>query len=295
MPDTERQSTVDSGFIIPKEPHATLMEVTPQQAAEWWKSRRRAKNRRLNAINLRQYVKDMKQGRWFVNNDAIAFDTEGLLLNGHHRLRACIEADVPFRSFVHWNLPDDSFITMDVNAKRTMADTLDIDHVSYARLIGPALNWWWRFQNNRLLGSSDATFQEEKALYANSQGEIDDAAAFISDLKLRGVLAPPLALFCLLIFRRQDRAKADEFLKSLATGANLDESNPILLFRNILVTPRRRGDTILTSELLALAFKAWNLFIEGRQIKLLSLKKNEAANLLKNAPLLYGANTSPIS
>jgi len=296
MEHYESPTANDSPAIIyPREPHATLIQVTPQQAADWLKNRRRSKNRKLNMVNVRQYVKDMKSNRWIINNDAIAFDTQGFLLNGHHRLRACVDADVPFYSFVHWNLPDGSFITMDVNAKRSMADTLDLNGVMFARLIGPALNWWWRFHNNRLIGPNDATYQEQKELYESDKSAIDDAARFINDLKLSPIVPPPIALFCLLIFRVQDKSKADEFLKSLSTGANLEETNPVLLYRNILVKPRRKGETLKTAEVLAYAFKAWNLILQDRSVKKLSLSKNETDQLLKGAPLMYGSNVSAVS
>lgn len=274
------------------EPYATLMEVTPQLATEWFKTRRRSKNRNLSRTNISQYEKDMLNGRWIINNDAIAFDTQGFLLNGHHRLMACINSGVAFRTFIHWNLPDESFITMDVNARRSIADSLMLKGVNFSTLIGPALNWWWRFHNNRLVGSSDATYQEQQTLYYSAQADIDDAAAFISELKLRGILNPSLALFCLLVFRKHDKAKADEFMKSLATGACLEETNPILLYRNILLKPRRKGENIPTTDLLAYALKTWNLVLANKPIKGLLLRKGETEELLKGAPLLYGSSVS---
>jgi hypothetical protein len=274
--------------------HASLVEITPEIAKSWWKNRRHVKNRRLKQKNVAQYMKDMASGRWIPNNDAIAFDTHGFLLNGHHRLKACQDAGVPFLSFVIWNLSDESFVTMDVNAKRSMADALELNGVNEARIIGPALTWWWRLKTHRMLGSNDATIQEQKLLYDMSKLEIDDAARFIRELKMQ-VLAAPLALFFLLAFRQVDRVKADDFMSRVATGADLHQEHPILVYRSILTKPRMRmRDKLSTKEILAYTFKTWSFYCEGKSIKMLTLRDKEIKTLLETAPLIY-APQEPLS
>lgn len=273
--------------------YAEVVTITPEMADLWWKTKRRMKNRRMKPGKIRQYSSDMLADRFPPNNDAICFDTEGKLINGHHRLQACIKAGTPFRSFVHYNIDPAAFITMDVSASRSMGDVLDLNSVDNASLIAPALNWWSRFHHGKLEGSLDLTYQEELAIYKNARPAIDSAATFINELKWKHIASPPIAMFCLLVFRLHDATRADDFMRSLSTGATgNDPDNPILLLREKLRnshTSKYKADVIGSQMAIALIFKTWDLWLSGDKVKRLSMTKEEARKKLKGAPLLYGA------
>ena len=157
--------------------------------------------------------------------------------------------------------------------------------------MGRALNLLWRFENNRMTGPVDATYQDQQALYIKHRKEINSAAEFIRGLRMRGTLAPPVALFFLIVFRRLNHEKADEFMTSLASGANLSKSSPILLLRNTLISRKRHralGDITVT-QLQAAVFRAWSLFIEGKTSTVLILKSSDMEQILRRAPERYGS------
>jgi hypothetical protein len=275
---------------VADQPHAELLTITPEMAQDWLETRRRPNNRKIRMSHVRRLQRDMEAGRFLPNNDAISFDAEGFLLNGHHRLYACGAAGVPFRSFVHWQLPNESFVTMDIAAKRSMSDSLQMSDIPHAGIVGRALSLLWRIENNCMIGPVEATYQDLQALYIKDRKEIDAAAQFIRELRMGGTLVSPMALFFLVIFRRIHPAKADEFMISLATGANLARSSPILLLRNTLLARRRHPSSaaITPNQLLAAVFRAWTLFLEGKSSSTLILKSADMEQILKRAPERYG-------
>lgn len=55
---------------------------------------------RVNSHALAQYANDMKEGHWRLSHQAIAFDKEGHLIDGHTRLNAIIKANIPVTTVV---------------------------------------------------------------------------------------------------------------------------------------------------------------------------------------------------
>jgi hypothetical protein len=276
------------------EPYASIVDVTPEIAREWWK-RRRSMNRTMKNRNISQYGRDQLAGNWRLNNDAICFDTDGFLQNGHHRLRACIDKQTTFRTFVHWNVPVDSFITMDVHGKRTMADTLILsgESATKAKILGPGLIWYWRFLNQSMLAHDSAiSYDEQKQVYEAHKAQLDAAAEFVAGLKIQTVIAPPLAFFGAAVLRQQDSAKAEIFFTQLATGATgSDPDAPILLFRNALLKSRQSRQFRLSQiQMVVLMFRVWEIFIANKPAKLLKAPTDaETKKAMKKIPLFYGA------
>jgi len=265
-----------------------VMMITPETANEWLNTKCRPKNRKVSEKNVKKYANAMQAGQWQLNNDSITFDDEGFLANGHHRLKACIQAGVAFPTFVHLNVPKEAYRTMDVPTKRTMADTLSLLGVKEHKVIGQALPWIARFQNKRLMAADESSYHDLGKIYEADQAGFDDAAEFIKG-KFKGILSPQIALFLLYVFRKHDREKADFFMTRLSTAENLDIDNPILRCRDTLTNPLLKGAHKLTTYArLAYIFKAWNMYLSGKTGKWISMPKGGVEKTLKSAPIVYG-------
>lgn len=92
--------------------------VTPALARKYLATSRG--NRRLNRNRVLQYAADMKRKAWSLNGESIKFGVKGELIDGHHRLEACIVAGVSFRTGVIRN----GTTKLDWGQPRTAADML---------------------------------------------------------------------------------------------------------------------------------------------------------------------------
>lgn len=115
-----------------KEVEVNFMFVTPQMAQSWLNNN--PYNRKVNSGNVRKMVEDMNNGNWKQCIEPIAFDVEGNLCNGQHRLLALIKANKTHKFVIINNLQKTDFTTMDIGCKRTPADALTVLGVKYAKI-----------------------------------------------------------------------------------------------------------------------------------------------------------------
>lgn len=93
--------------------------VTPEIAKEWL-AHNITNNRSLNRNRVLQYATDMKNDQWMMSpNSVIAFDTNGNLIDGQHRLMAVIEADKPVNMVVCYDNDPDVMRVIDTGMART--------------------------------------------------------------------------------------------------------------------------------------------------------------------------------
>lgn len=104
--------------------------ITPAQAAEWLQLNM-ANNRKLDKATVKRYAHIMKQGGWNLTHQGIAFDEEGRLIDGQHRLVAICMANTPVRMLVTWGVKhvDGEAFSIDVGRKRTLKNIMQISGI----------------------------------------------------------------------------------------------------------------------------------------------------------------------
>lgn len=105
-----------------------LETVTPNMARQWL-DRRDPLNRMISPQTVRAIADEMLAGRWRVTHQTIAFDKEGKLFDGQHRLSAIVLADVPVRMYVaryKSDNPDEAKLACDTGRMRSIGNVLDI-------------------------------------------------------------------------------------------------------------------------------------------------------------------------
>lgn len=104
--------------------------VTPEIAHDWllkskgnprWKTGKFVDNKRVAKI-----AQDIIDNKWFPGNNSIAFDSDGVLVDGHHRLSAIVKSGKPVESIVVFGLEDSSLKHIDENRGRTYSQRLGL-------------------------------------------------------------------------------------------------------------------------------------------------------------------------
>jgi len=104
-----------------------LLYVTPEQAATWL--RQNTSNRPLRLSHVNTLRQSFERGEYVQTHQGIAFDEDGVLLDGQHRLMAISQMKSGrFPMLVSFNLPRKAaFQVIDATqAKRTVADVLAV-------------------------------------------------------------------------------------------------------------------------------------------------------------------------
>ena len=76
-------------------------------------------NRPLRAVNVTYFAKQMENGKWELNGEPIIIARNGDIMDGQHRLWACIECGIPLTVYVVRGVDMDTFHTLDTGSKRS--------------------------------------------------------------------------------------------------------------------------------------------------------------------------------
>lgn len=119
---------------------SNVVTVTPEMAREFLGHNIKT-NRRKSKETINRYARIMRAGGWNLTHQGIAFDTEGSLIDGQHRLEAIIAANVPVQMMVTYNVEhrDGEAFTIDVGKKRTTRNIIQMSGIEddvYAYMSG---------------------------------------------------------------------------------------------------------------------------------------------------------------
>lgn len=94
--------------------------VTPNMAKEWLEHN--PNNRPIKMQTVESFVRDMKDGKWLLTHQGIAFDRDGNILDGQHRLTAIALSGVSVMMTVFTDLPREYMVAVDNGTPRSATD-----------------------------------------------------------------------------------------------------------------------------------------------------------------------------
>lgn len=127
--DGRLEGGVKDYYILPRahevyDPCETvLVEFTPELASYVLKTCN-YRNRRMKPAKIRKMKNAIVSDRFHLTHQGVAFDAEGVLLDGQNRLQAIVESGRTVRLKVTYNLPSVSQAYMDSGSKRSETENL---------------------------------------------------------------------------------------------------------------------------------------------------------------------------
>lgn len=113
---------------------AGVAEITPELAKEILETSNHG-NRPLKKAHIKMLASSLKNNEWMLNGESIAFSESGRLLDGQHRLNACINSGKPFKTIVIKGINDKAaFGTIDIGKPRSVTDLMDLKGLPKAPL-----------------------------------------------------------------------------------------------------------------------------------------------------------------
>lgn len=127
-----------------------MVEVTPALAAEWLE-KNVANNRPVRAVDVSKFARDMMNGNWRLTHQGIAFNTEGRLIDGQHRLRAVVQSKCTVPMMVWHNLPEECLPMIDIGLARTARDSIGFmtsENAYTSKIVISTMRMIYRISNN---------------------------------------------------------------------------------------------------------------------------------------------------
>jgi hypothetical protein len=265
--------------------------VTPAEATLWLDTKN-AHNRPLSQSTIERYTQEMKAGRWVHNGSSIVFGKSGNLLNGQHRLKACVAANKPFDTLIVYGIEDSAFDTIDDGIKRSLADVLAIKGEHNFRLLSTGVRFLWIYATGQiptrdLRRGQIATKPLLEETLRKHPG-LRQSTKYYSLLKSRpgGLLVPSgMAIGLHYLFSLVDEAKADKFFDILQSGIGLHEGHPILALRARLISGKRESSSSLTDPAIYFyVVTTWNAFASDEPLRRLAFVQDVPPPEIENLP-----------
>lgn len=232
-----------------------IITITPERAKEWL-DKHNIGNRRILPNHVRMIARDISSERWMFNAQPICFSTEGRLLNGQHRLLACVEADQPIDVAVARGIPDQAFATYDIHAKKTVPSGMSIESADM-RVIAAAAKIQWRLDEG--VSISDTRNKPTSSELADTiRRHKDLSIGFPLARRMMNIGSAAVMTFLIYHVRQSRRPYAEDFLHQLETGEGLVRGNPVLKVRNALLT--NRGSDV-RADRLATLISCWDDYV----------------------------------
>jgi len=133
----------DDEWMVRRGTHIVL--VTPELADKWLTDRN-PNNRKLSKAAVDRWVIEMKAGRWDPDASDIKFARTGDLIDGQHRLKACVQAGVPFATTIKTGLSLDTKRRVDVGLRRNTSHTFQMEGIYEANNVAAAINLRLRYE-----------------------------------------------------------------------------------------------------------------------------------------------------
>lgn len=260
--------TIDPIFTTtaPK-PTTSIITVSPEMARRWLEHNKH--NRPIAKSIVARYRSDMASGNWAFTADPIRFAVSGNLLDGQHRLHALGELDnasIPL--LVVRGLPEESQLFMDQGRKRSPGQQLALLGVKNSNNVAAAAKQYMLWQSSVMFKDSS----KQSVSSPQIQQWVADNPELVNAMNthlpaLNTPDAPPsITQAAFIRFTEIDSDAASQFFTMLASGAGLNDGDPILALDKRLRRIRKEGLRASSRDMLALFILAWNAWRDGRSL-----------------------------
>lgn len=266
----------------PEDPEESLtsriIKVTPEIAETFLSLA--SVNRRLDPGQVKSLADTIRRGEWKLTHQGIAFDEEGALLDGQHRLHAIIESNTPVEILVFNGLSKEVFPVLDTGKRRSAADTLLSTGAKYLTLLSSTIRHVILFSTmpNDSWSGPRAHVSNDRILSAFN-GDRDryvEAVAMGRELS-KHLFASQTAAAAgfFLTTEVAPAADIDEWILGLKSGASLDPGDARLALREVPWDTQKRGSRrrMGMRDQVAIYIRAWNAWVEPEKVGELRLRR----------------------
>lgn len=269
-------STIDVHREAP-DPHGLSIEtVTPELARLWLDTN--SGNRQLRSTVVDRYARDMSAGAWALTGAPIVFDDQGFLIDGQHRLTACVQSQVPFRTAVMRGASPESHSAIDVGLRRSLRDELSWRGEPNATDLAAAIRLDHRWAHGLIVGGTGYAASTHELLIWLDQNPGLRHAAREAGRHRRYLKALPASVLAPFIYRVEEGSRnadlLEVFLLGVRDGENLTKVDAIWhLRRAIQEWIATKHATVHATTRLALLVKAWNSDLADQPMRLLMWRR----------------------
>lgn len=262
--------------------------ITPELAEEMLK--RNTHNRPISNPYVTKLSKEMASGNWQLNGQSINFTTTGVLLDGQHRLKACIKAGVPFTTVVAGGFSEDTFKTTDCGRGRNLGQLIGVEEKAYYQAASAVLRNYVMFTDGNkgyrhdqttvaVSSMSGRSVREYYSIYETMKDKVLFYASLSNKFSKKINYFPITAAYsCAMMMYLVENLGYEfdfvkEFFDQLYNYQTPSDSNIRLLWKKMLdIRADRNANHVYCSRYkISMLNKTWNLYATGKSVKQLNI------------------------
>lgn len=265
-------------LIGSQEPTISVLTITPEMASAILKHN--TNNRSISRMRVRMYADAMKRGQWKINGESIKTSRnpvtgEVKLLDGQHRLIACVESGMPFTTLAVSDLEESVFSVIDRGRPRNNNDVLAIAGVKGGGHIAPVVKYLIlieagmnpRNKDSFMLVSGDDVLEYTRKHYDDIQWGY--ALGRRLDGAIGGIRTAWVTAAILIANAREEREAVERFLEPIITGEALLHGDPRLALRNWVIRNGTTRSGAITTDNIATYIRVFNQWMAGEELKII--------------------------
>ena len=245
--------------------------------------------RKLTRTHVLKLAEEMKKGRFQLNGISIKQDQIGNIIDGQHRLNACIEANKPFKTDFVKGLKTETIETIDIGARaRTLTDVLEISHrqnYKYGTHMSATIKFIYAFGNGVYSKAGVGTRAtnlsgKEFLIWIDKNPKIIDFVAETMRMRANGDKIIKASIFCGLkwILDGYNKPESDKFFQMLSDGIGIDNMSPIFALRKRIMASKfsrvTKAYKMSQKELLCSIVQTWNNYLSCKRIKTFRIQRD---------------------
>lgn len=245
-----------------------VQTITPETASRFLQMN--TGNRRLRKNHVDRLAESMARGEWKMNGDAIRIGYDGKLVDGQHRLSACVKSGIPFESIVVSGIKNDVFDTIDKGMKRQVADSLYVQGEVNTPMLAGAIVAILNIRDG-FPGEPKRRTDIEVEQFLAENPRIRESVRYCCSSKIRPLkLISPSPLTAMhFLFSEKDPELANIFFDHLGHGGIFPEKSPPNILRERLIQNATGVAKARTVTMMAWCVKAWNCVRKDKPMAIL--------------------------
>lgn len=257
--------------------------ITPEIAREYLKAN--TANRPMSNVHIERIAQQMAKGQFILNGESIIFSDEGVLMQGQHRLAACIKSNTSFQTVVVRGIPYNAFFTLDSGRARSISDVFAIQGTpdyskmssivnSYIRLHTGINSYTGRESMKNLMSTKKDIFDvyqrhielfTEIKLFSN---RCYDKLRLLKMAEIGGIMA------YLIIDLKHPQDFVESFFTMLFFNSNVN-NEAVNILRTKLINDLASERRMTPKYKLSIIIKCWNAYVENKEVKVLSYNEGK--------------------
>jgi hypothetical protein len=260
---TEVSEWLDVLKVIKGIPKAVV--ITPEAATVFYKHRLR--NRYISKTNLQRLMRDIQVGDWKVTGETIIFDDDDRLVDGQHRLLACMESGIPIKTYVvRGNIDKDAATSIDTGKAKTPGDLLTFSNFDEGHHLAACLRWINRIRTDGMQFERFKLTRDEMLEFMKDNPDVSLSLPY--GRFIRQLVVPSLGAALHFEMAAKDRGLADKYFTHLQQGTG-EVGSPTFVVRELLIKNKLHRAQLPVHIVAAMLIKAWNLLRTGRTAKII--------------------------